>query len=400
MNTQKPTPPHLITLILLTAFATLSLNMFLPSLANIASDLNADYAVVSLAVSGYLAISAVIHLIVGPLSDRIGRRPVILGALVLFTGASLVCAFAEDIWVFLTFRMLQAGMVSGYALSMAIVRDTTSERKAAGLIGYISMAMAIAPMVGPMLGGTLDTMFGWRANFFFYSVTGIGLLILCLFDLSETRPGKTGDTGQNTGSVTTLLASGRFWAYSLCTALSTGAFYVFLTGAPLVAQTTFGVSTAELGIYIGSITGGFMVGSFVAGRFGPGFAPTTMMLAGRCIACLGLLIGMAFLGYGFLSPLLYFGSTICVGLGNGLTMPGSNAGAMSVFPKLAGTAAGFNGALTVACGALLTTITGLVLPQEGAAPLLLLLMFLASFGGLLTSVCAWVLERQLRSELA
>ncbi|MEL7525593.1 MAG: MFS transporter, partial [Pseudomonadota bacterium] len=98
------TPPHLVTIILLTAFSPLSLNMFLPSLGTIAVDLQTDYALVSVAIAGYLAATAVIQLVVGPLADRYGRRPVLLVALVLFSLASLVCALAENIWVFLLFR--------------------------------------------------------------------------------------------------------------------------------------------------------------------------------------------------------------------------------------------------------------------------------------------------------
>ena len=178
-------PPTLFTLILLTAFSTLTLNMFLPSLANIAADLDTSYAKVSLAVAGYLAVTAVIQLIVGPLSDRIGRRPVLLGAIVIFTFASLGSALTTNIWVFLAFRVFQGGMIAGYALSLAIVRDTDSERKAVGLIGYISMAMAVAPMLGPMLGGVLDTAFGWRANFYFYAGAGLLLLAICWIDLER-----------------------------------------------------------------------------------------------------------------------------------------------------------------------------------------------------------------------
>lgn len=389
---QAKTPPHLTTLVLLTAFSTLSLNMFLPSLAGIAEDLEADYGTVSLAVAGYLAVTAVIQLIVGPLSDRIGRRPVLLGALALFTCASVVCALAQDIWIFLTFRMLQGGVISGYALSLAIVRDTTSERKSAGLIGYISMAMAIAPMVGPMIGGVLDTAFGWRANFYFYALSGAFLFVLCWFDLGETKPDRTSQTTGRSDTAVALLQEPLFWAYSLCSAFSTGAFYIFLTGAPLVARTEFGVSTAQLGFFIGTITAGFMIGSFIAGRFAPRFAPTTMMLAGRLVACLGLLIGFAFLLAGWLSPLLFFGSTVFVGLGNGITMPSSNASAMSVRPNLAGTAAGLNGALIVATGAVLTIATGFMLPHDGAGVVLVGLMLCASGAGLMAVFWAiWLL---------
>jgi len=189
MNTTR-TPPHLLTLILLTGFSPLSLNMFMPSLANIADDLLTDYATVSLSISGYLAITAVIQLIIGPLSDRIGRRPVLLAAVFVFTCASVGCILAQDIRTFLFFRMLQGGMTAGYTLSMAIVRDTRSERQAASLIGYIGMSMAIAPMLGPVLGGLLDTAFGWRANFVFYAVSGFILFAFCWFDLGETKIGR------------------------------------------------------------------------------------------------------------------------------------------------------------------------------------------------------------------
>lgn len=390
--TQIKTPPHLATLVLLTAFSTLSLNMFLPSLANIAVDLDADYATVSLAVAGYLAVTAIIQLFVGPLSDRIGRRPVLLVALASFSLASVACSLAQDVWAFLIFRMFQGGIISGYALSMAIVRDTTSERKAAGLIGYISTAMAIAPMLGPMLGGVLDTAFGWRANFYFYAVSGLLLLLLCWVDLGETRPTRSNQSGTSPENVRTLVREPLFWANSLCGAFSTGAFYIFLTGAPLVAKSEFGVTTAQLGFYIGTITVGFMFGGFLSGRFAPRFEPTTMMLAGRLIACVGLATGLTAMLAGYMTPIIFFGSTIFVGLGNGLTMPSSNASAMSVRPNLAGSAAGLNGALVVTGGAVLTTLTGLILPQEGAGMVLHILMLVASGAGLLSVL--WVMRLQ------
>lgn len=380
------TPPRLITLILLTAFSTLTLNMFLPSLASIATDLQADYALVSLAVGLYLGVTAVVQLVVGTLSDRIGRRPVLLGAISLFMVASVVCALAEDVWTFLIFRMLQGGMIAGYAMSLAIVRDTNEERKAASLIGYISMAMAVAPMLGPMLGGLLDTVFGWRANFWFYAASGLMLLVVCWVDLGETHDPSRAHGVNRWDETRALLGSRRFWGFSLCTAFSTGAFYIFLAGAPLVAMATFGVSTATLGVFIGSITAGFMTGGFIAGRLAPRYEPTTMMIAGRVIACTGLSCGLALVLLGTVTPLTYFGSTIFVGLGNGITMPSSNAGAVSVRPKLAGTAAGFNGALTVASGAVLTTLTGVLVGGDSAAATLLGLMLTASFLGLLAAL--------------
>ncbi|MEM6339616.1 MAG: multidrug effflux MFS transporter [Pseudomonadota bacterium] len=386
------TPPHLITLILLTGFSPMSLNMFLPSLANISVDLQTDYSTVSWAVSGYLAITAVIQLVIGPMSDRCGRRPVLLVALLVFAIASVGCTFAPNVQVFLFCRMLQGGIIGGYALSLAIVRDTRTEREAVSLIGYIGMAMAIAPMIGPMLGGVLDTFFGWRSVFGFYAVAGFGLLLLCWFDLGETKPQRATDAATPVFGATTLIREPLFWAYALCGTLSVGAFYIFLTGAPLVAQSTFNVTTAELGFYIGTITVGFMIGGFLAGRAGKHFEPTTMMIAGRVVACAGLACGLVFLASGVTSAGLFFASTIFVGVGNGITMPGSNAGAMSVRPDLAGSAAGLSGALIVAGGAVLTAATGNLVSEANGAQKLLFLMLTASVLGLGFAVWAAALK--------
>lgn len=394
------TPPHLITLILLTGFSPLSLNMFMPSLANIADDLATDYTTVSLSISGYLAITAVIQLIVGPLSDRIGRRPVLLVAVFAFACASVGCVLAQDIESFLFFRMLQGGMTAGYTLSMAIVRDTRSERDAVSLIGYIGMSMAIAPMLGPILGGVLDTAFGWRATFIFYAASGSALFLICWFDLGETKREDVQKCDVSPAKASALVREPLFWAFSLCGTFSVGAFYIFLIGAPFVALSEFGVTTAELGVYIGTITLGFMFGGFITGRFGRRFELTTMVLAGRVVACFGLTLGLLLLTIGVQSPQLFFASTIFVGLGNGITMPSSNTGVMSVRPELAGSAAGLNGALIVAGGAVLTALTGVLMSEANGARTLLLLMLGAAGAGLCLAIWAaklTKLERYARS---
>lgn len=390
------TPPHLITLILLTGFSPLSLNMFTPSLANIADDLATDYATVSLALSGYLALTAIIQLVIGPMSDRFGRRPVLLVAVSVFAVASVGCVLAEDIGTFLFFRMFQGGMTAGYTLSMAIVRDTRSEREAVSLIGYIGMSMAVAPMLGPILGGLLDTAFGWRATFVFYAASGFLLLAICWIDLGETKRSDPRDAGSPPPKATDLLREPLFWAYALCSTFSVGVFYIFITGAPLVAVTVFGVTTAELGFYIGIITVGFMLGGFLTGRYGSRFAPTTMMIIGRLAACFGLSVGLALLVAGVVSPLVFFASALFAGFGNGITMPGSNTGAMSVRPELAGSAAGLSGALVVAGGAVLTALTGGLVTQTNGATLLLVLMLTSAATGLCLAVWAARLRRSAR----
>ncbi len=379
--TPASTPPRLVTLILLAASSTFALNMFLPSLPQIAEDLEASYGVVSLSIGGFLAVTAVLQMILGPVSDRIGRRPVLLAALGVFALASLGCAMASNVWVFLTFRLFQGAMTAGFALSMAIVRDTRPQGEAAGLIGYISMAMAVAPMVGPVVGGLLDATLGWRANFYLYALTGAALFIWVWVDLGETRRAAPAAPGAPPDRATDLQRVPQFWAYAVCVAASTGAFYIFITGAPLVAQVQFGVSPAALGVAIGSITVGFAVGSFLSARLAPRAPPMRLILAGRLVACLGLAAGGVAVTVGTTSAIVFFASTVCVGLGNGLTMPSANAAILSLKPALAGSAAGWTGALVLAVGAALTSVTGAILPTDAPAATLLGLMFAASFAG-------------------
>lgn len=382
MQANASKPPTLWTLILLCGLSVVSLNMFLPSLANIANTFKADYALVNLSIAGYAALTAVVQLIVGPLADRYGRRPVALFALSIFLVASFGCLFASNIWAFLVFRMIQAAIISGYTISLAVVRDCYAPKRAASLIGYMAMVWAIAPMLGPMMGGILDEFFGWRASFWVFVGLGSAVLILCWFNLHETNRTPSDTFKAQFRSYPALLKSHRFWGYALCMAFSTGAFYIFLGGAPLVASVIFQISASELGFYMGTITAGFVFGSFLSGRFAEKFALTTTMLVGRLIACIGLSTGLLFWFSGLTALPFYFGVCACVGIGNGLTMPGSHAGALSVKKELAGSAAGLSGALAVGGGAFMSAISGVVLTETNGAYTLLFLMLLSSALGL------------------
>jgi Bcr/CflA subfamily drug resistance transporter len=384
--------PRLLTLVLLTALSVLSLNMFLPSLPNIARDLDADYSLVSLSIAGYLAATAILQLVMGPLSDRFGRRPVLLAGLMIFILASLVCALTTDIWIFLAFRVLQGAIISGAALSRAVIRDMVPAREAASLMGYVGMAMAVAPMLGPLLGGVLDEWFGWRASFFAFFAMGLAVLALCWVDLGETNKTPSETLMEQFRSYPELLRAPRFWGYALCMAFSTGAFYCFIAGAPLLAATLFGMSPASLGFCLGTITAGFALGSYLSGRLARRYSLVVLMIAGRVVACAGLLAGLGLFLAGVVHAASLFGATVFVGIGNGLTIPSSNAGALSVRPQLAGSAAGLSGALTVAGGAVLTSVTGTILTEENGAYTLLGMMLLSSAIALLAALYVFRLD--------
>ncbi|MFY2826296.1 multidrug effflux MFS transporter [Ruegeria sp. MALMAid1280] len=376
-------PPSLVTLVFATALSVLTLNMFLPSLARMAGDFQVDYALVNLSVAGYLAVSAVLQLTMGPLSDRFGRRPVLLICMAVFVAASVGCVLAESIWVFLGFRLLQAAVVAGPVLSSAAIRDMYSSNEAASKLGYVAMAMALAPMLGPMLGGALDSLFGWRAGFFLYSVLGAGLLLLLWADMGETNTNRSSTFAAQLREYPHLLCARRFWGYALCAAFSIGGFFSFITGAPLVAAAWFDLSPAMLGLGIGIITGGFMVGNFITGRIAARTPLTTIILIGRIVASTGPLGGLLLFLADLGSVWVFFGSAIFVGFGNGLTNANATAGLMSVRPKLAGSAAGLSGAMVVALGAVLTSLTGLWVSPENGPYLVLGMMWACSFAGLL-----------------
>jgi DHA1 family bicyclomycin/chloramphenicol resistance-like MFS transporter len=382
------TPPHLGTMILLVGLVVLTLNMFLPALPRMAVDFGVSEATMGLAVSGYMVAAGVLQLILGPISDVFGRRPVILAAMAVYAVASLGTVLATDFTVFLVCRLVQALVVTGSIVGLAALRDMYATREAAGRMGTIAAAMAVAPMIGPAIGGMLDTVVGWRAIFALYAVIGAACLVLVWMDWGETRVQARRSPREQVAAYRALLGSGLFWAYSMCTTLSVGTFYIFLTGAPFVALATFGLSTTWIGVGLGSITGGFMVGSAVTSRLSPRLGLTPMILAGRGLALFGLCVGAGLFLLGLSHPLVLFAATICVGLGNGLTIPNTNAGMISVRPDLAGSAAGLSGALQLFGGALLT---GLTLPwmAAGATPLrLLALMIAASTVALFLAVLA------------
>lgn len=376
MHSQAREAPPLLVLIAISALAVLPVNMFVPSLPSIARDLGVEFAVVNAAIAGYAVATAFTHLIAGALSDRFGRKPIALVALAVFTVASIGCSLATDIRTFLLCRWLQGAVTAGYAVSLAAIRDTSHERAAASRIGYVSSAWAVAPMVGPVFGGMLDTHFGWRANFIAFALLGIVGLYLVVFHLRETNHHPSKSLGLQFRGYRVLLRSTWFCAHALCMAFALGTLYIFLSGAPLVAAQLRDTSGTALGLYMGMVPAGFIVGSYFVGRTSSHRSSTEFIVAGRILTCSGLLIGLGLMIAGVTHPLAFFGPCVSVGLGNGLTMPAANARVLSVHPGLAGTASGLAAALTLIGAGIIAFASGLVVDAPNAS--------VAVFGAMLT----------------
>lgn len=377
----RKSPPNIVTLILLAGLSALSMNIFLPSLPSMTKYFETDYHIMQLSVAVYLGVNAVFQIFVGPISDKLGRRPVILTGLALFLLATLGCIYAPSVEIFLVFRMSQSVIVVGMVLSRAVVRDMVPEDKAASMIGYVTMGMSVVPMLGPAIGGVLDGAFGWQANFWLLLVLGALTFALCWADLGETVR-KSGLTlGQQFREYPELLMSPRFWGYSLATAFSSGSFFAYLGGAPYVGTEVFHLSTAELGFYFSTPALGYVLGNFLTGRFSTRYGINRMVLAGCIVNALGLLVSLTIFLLGFGSAVTFFGLMTFVGLGNGLTIPNATSGALSVRPHLAGTAAGLSGAIMIGGGAALSALAGIVLvPGTGADPLIWMMLITALLG--------------------
>src|SRR5690606_10207507 len=229
------TPPHILTLVLATSTGALAMNIFLPSLPGIARHFEADYGVVQLAVSLYLAAMAILQLGIGPASDRFGRRPVMLVSFAIFILSTAAAVVAPTIEFLLGCRILQAFAASGMVLSRAIVRDTVGPDEAASRIGYITMGMSLAPMIGPVIGGVLDELYGWQATFTLMLIFGLIAFAVVFLDLGETNKATSASLARQMGNYPQLFGSRRFWGYTATAAFTSGSFFAFLGGGPYVA---------------------------------------------------------------------------------------------------------------------------------------------------------------------
>lgn len=380
------TPPVLITLILVTSISVLTMNAFIPSLPALADDLGSSYAFMQIAVSGYLLMTAFMQLLIGPLSDRYGRRPVILISLVIFIFASLGCVLSEDGTTFMIFRMCQAAVASGMVLSRTIVRDLLEPNEAASMIGYMTAAMALVPMFGPMYGGAMEEALGWRATFWSFVVFGVVILWLCWIDLGETNKTRSSSFREQIEAYPDLLRARRFWGYTLTAAFASGSFFALLGGGPFVGREIFGLSPAATGLYLGMIAFGYMSGNLITGRYAATMGINRTMMIGCLISTFGIGAGLIVNLFVVQHPLAVFGFCIFVGLGNGLTMPSATTGILSVRPGLAGSASGLGSAMMIGGGAGLSALAGALLSKEsGAAPLLVLMVASAIFSVLATT---------------
>ncbi len=394
----RSSPPHILTLVLMAGIAATSMSIFLPSLPAMAAFFGAEYAVMQLSVSLYLAVTGLLQLVIGPLSDRYGRRPVTLAAMAIFLVATIGCLLAPTVAIFLAFRMLQGAVVVGIVLSRAVVRDMVPEAEAASMIGYVTMGMALVPMIVPMIGGALDQLFGWHAVFVFLLLFGAAVTALIWADQGETAAASGRSMRQQLREYPDLLASPRFWGYAMAAAFASGAFFAFLGGAPYAASEIYGMSPLWTGIAFGAPAVGYGFGNFLSGRFSARVGINRMMLAGAGVVTCGMAVSCLLVLAGLSHPAVFFTAMTTVGAGNGMMIPNATSGMLSVRPRLAGTASGLGGAIMIGGGAAMSVLAGIVL--EGAETSLPLQALMLATSSASLGFTLYVIARTRRLERA
>lgn len=343
-------PNSLATTALLTALVALgpiSTDLYLPSLPGLLRYFATDEAQVQLTLSVFLVGLAAGQLVYGPLSDRFGRRPVLLAGTILYVAASIVCALAPNMSTLIAARLLQAmGACAGPVICRAIVRDVHGREGAARILSYMGAAMALAPALGPILGGYVEAWFGWRANFAILCIYGAAGLALAFAMLPETAPHRGEEGPWIDGALRGYLSLFRqpvYFGYVFACSLAYGGIFCFISGSSFVFVDIIGLPPERYGLCFAAIVVGYIAGTLLGGRLTRRFGIERMVRTGGLISALG--------GIGLIVSVISFGATVAGILapaivytaGTGLVLPNAMAGAIGPFPRIAGTAAAFLG---------------------------------------------------------
>jgi DHA1 family bicyclomycin/chloramphenicol resistance-like MFS transporter len=395
-RTEARTPWGLLLLLMaMTAIGPTTLNVLVPALPGLSHALDSNIASVQLTITVYLLALAAGQLVMGPLSDRFGRRPVLIAGLVLTAVASVLAIAMSTVLSLILARILQAaGASAGIVVSRAIIRDLFDRDRAAAMIGLVATVMVVAPTLGPLIGGLLDTAYGWESIFLFTALTSAAVVAWAAITLPETRAANAPHGAQEGffRDLARLAASAKFTGYVLAGAFGSSTFFAFLGGGPYVIVTLMGRTSAEYGIWFAISSVGYMAGNFAASRLSTRVGVDALIWWGIVIEAVGVAVATALAAFAQdWGPAIVFMPQMIVSLGNGLLLPGAIAGAVSVHPQAAGTAAGITGFAQMAVGAALAQYAGTLLAGAGSA--LPLAMLMDALVIALVVVCARLVRR-------
>ncbi|MCC8940966.1 multidrug effflux MFS transporter [Bradyrhizobium sp. Arg68] len=345
----------LLMLVVMTGVAPISLYMLVPALPVLATDFGRDISIAQMTVSLYMVGIALSQLIMGPLSDKFGRRPVLLAGLGLMVAAGIGSVFAQTLPQLIAARFFQAlGGASGMVISRAIIRDLYPRERIGPMISLVVAALMIAQMLSPLTGGLLETAFGWHAILYFITAASLAVAIFIAVALPETRRDRT-ESSSFRGDLGRLITSRAFVGYMLCQVLASQIIFAFAGGGPYIVVTQMGRSSAEYGAWFACTGFAYLVGNLLCVRFAPRHSLEKLIWFGLALQLGGSFLNLIWSFAGLnQTPLWLFGTQMIVMVANAFVMANSAAGAISVRPEAAGTASGAMGFLQQGIGALIS----------------------------------------------
>jgi DHA1 family bicyclomycin/chloramphenicol resistance-like MFS transporter len=355
--------PPLVLLALVTAIAPAALHMLVPALPLLAAVFDAPPGAVQPVLTLFLAGIATGQLVYGPVSDRFGRRPVLLTGLALFLAGTVLCGLAWSLPVLILGRTLEAlGGCAGMVLGRAIVRDVYDRERSASALATIMMVMSLAPSLSPLIGAYLAEWGGWRADFVLLGMVGAAVLILTAAKLEETHaPAPVNFVGM-IGSFVLLLRSPAFLSFAFATAFTSASWFTFLAAAPYLLSELLHEPPSTYGLMILLPMAGYILGNAAVVRLSVLFGSARLFIYGLALSLAsGIMLALWCLAD--LTPWALFVPMAISSIGNGMSQPPGVAAGLSVHPRIAGAASGLLGFMQMMIAALGTLLVGL-LPRD------------------------------------
>ena len=373
--------PLITLLAAVTAIGPFALQALSPALPALAADFKVPAAVAQLMLSLSLVAMAVSTLVWGPVSDRLGRRPVMVAGLVLAGFGSALAALAPELWIAILGRLMQAGgAVAGLVLARAVAQDLYGKDRAAAVIGQITAAMVVAPMVAPALSGLIVESVGWRGIFALVAAGAFGLAVWVRAKLPETAP--RGPREHPLAALRAFAEIGRrkaFWAHAWFGAFSLAGFLFFVGAAPYVMEQAYGARPSVYGFFFMPLAATYMLANMACGRMTSRFGGRRMIIFGGSCTIVAMGVGLVVMSLGVVNPLALMVPAFFHSVGAGLSVPNAIAGAVGVAPERAGAASGLLGFIQFLTAAVTTQIAGF-LPHDIAAPTLAGMAVLSAIG--------------------